>query len=72
MGLPRTGHWALLYLALEFPTHDRKPRLPSGQSSVAGLPKCGAKPGKACDMLTDRMALIHIERLKATSRSKVK
>ena len=35
-------------------------------------PKCGAKPGKACDMLTDRMALIHIERLKAPSRSKVK
>ena len=29
-------------------------------------PKCGAKPGKACDMLTDRMALIHIERLKAS------
>ena len=35
-------------------------------------PKCGAKPGKACDMLTDRMALIHIERLKDPSRSKVK
>ena len=39
MGLPRTGYWARLYLALEFPPNDRKPGLPSGQSRVAGLPQ---------------------------------
>jgi hypothetical protein len=72
MGLPRTGHLGRLYLALESRRMtENRDYLPVNPVSQV-CPKCGAKPGKACDMLTDRMALIHIERLKAPSRSKVK
>jgi hypothetical protein len=61
------GPLARLYLALEFPPHDRKPGLPSSQSSVAGLPQVRSETGQSLRHATDRMALIHIERITTPS-----
>jgi hypothetical protein len=32
-------------------------------------PTCGAKPGKACDMLRGEVELIHVDRIRAAARA---